>query len=254
LHETQTKLWSLDALILLMFLIAGFVTYIWLIPIYNRRKRISKGREPIHAAERFFASCGAAVIVAMIVGFPIFKDCSPERAPERIAQDLFDNNGYWLGSGGLDYSRMPLLYPYELFAGSPQGPAEIRNWRTTHSIIGGVRRYHRNKGLLIGIRENRIKEGQKSSLWFLDYDYKRSIRRADSLFYSRRIDSIKALMATQPDSLFFIFDCKDGSNHDFDNVDEFKQALMKLGYNDIPSMPTVYKNWRIYVRVPRDSS
>jgi len=77
---------------------------------------------------------------------------------------------------------------------------------------------------------------------------------ADSQQTLREIDSIKSLLENQPDSTYFIFDCNDGSVSYFDNSNAFLEKIKRMGYPEIPPMPTVYENWRVYVRPPQDSS
>jgi len=251
MHERVGTGYIEPAIALLIFIAIAIITSIFVIPIYNKRIRIPRGRRPIIRAHRFFASIGLAFLITMAIIITLFKDFSSHKAPQRIIKWLIAENSYWTSRGFYDWWRMPLEYPYELVTTNPWTDADIREWRKTKIIVYRITRYYRDNGILIGVHRTvnlkRYADFLEESLSYTQSEYYR-----DQIL--REIDSVKALAVDHPDSLYFIFDCKDGSVRDFENVDDLEKAIHEFGYNEIPVMESVYKNWRIYRRAPQDNS
>lgn len=117
-------------------------------------------------------------------------------------------NDFYRYAGDFDYYRIPLDYPYELSMIDSMDCAAISKWKSDETIISGITHYYRNGNVVIG-------------------------RTSDACFI-------------QSQSEWFLFDTRTGKLSQYENSNEFDQAIQEIGFDRKPNLRTVQENWNLY--------
>jgi hypothetical protein len=187
-------------------LLFGFLVSFAGIPLYEKlRHSTNDRRKTSNLKKSVIAASIAAAVVVISTGIVTYATLS-------LYSNVDDFSEF---TGGTDWWRIPLDYPYELGTTDLGRDADLRVWKEHRSLLLGITRYHKRGSLLVG-----------------------------ELLPERALARLQ--LETYPEGAWFSFDCNSGEVTTLLTIEEYRAYLNESGFETEPELLTIRQQHLLY--------